>query len=154
MRRRAWSSAISTREWHLFFLIRYEKNSFVEWIVTWTFYFYFFRILFVRRCLTRLFGSKRLKTLWREPQRIPILVSKNFGVSNVAFGKSSCNIMVRFWSLFLKFRKSRKGRKPVSQLPSNSSVFALILAETSISVEDMCRQLRDQKEECRKLKGK
>ncbi|XP_073231064.1 forkhead-associated domain-containing protein 1-like [Porites lutea] len=27
-------------------------------------------------------------------------------------------------------------------------------SETSISVEDMCRQLRDQKEECRKLKGK
>ena len=50
-------------------------------------------------------------------------MSKNFGVPNVAFGKSSCNIVVRFWSLFLKFRKSRKGRKPVSQLPSNSSVF-------------------------------
>lgn len=27
-------------------------------------------------------------------------------------------------------------------------------SETSVSVEDMCRQLRDQKEECRKLKGK
>ena len=44
--------------------------------------------------------------------------------------------MVKFWSLFLKFRTSRKGRKPVSQLPSNSSVFALILAETSISLEE------------------
>ena len=46
---------------------------------------------------------------------------------------------------FLKISKEQKGRKPVSHLPSNSSVFALILAETSISVEDMCRQLRDQK---------
>ncbi|KAL9970156.1 hypothetical protein ACROYT_G022484 [Oculina patagonica] len=27
-------------------------------------------------------------------------------------------------------------------------------SETSVSVEDLCRQLRDQKEECRKLKGK
>ena len=81
-------------------------------------------------------------------------MSKIFGVPNVAFGKSSCNIMVRFWSLFLKFRTSRKGRKPVSQLPSNSSVFALILAETSISVEDMCRQLKRSEGRVSETQGK
>ena len=75
-------------------------------------------------------------------------------VPNIAIGKSSYNITVRFWSIFLKFRTSKNGRKRVSHLPNNSPVLALILAETSISVEDMCRQLRDQKEECRKLKGK
>ena len=64
-------------------------------------FFFFFQDFVCKTLSNEAVWQQKAEDAMKRAQRIPILGSKNFGVPNVAFGKSSCNIMVRFWSLFL-----------------------------------------------------